>query len=105
MRRKTKRMSIARDLKEAESILATIEAYVQTGRWHPGKNLEAILGLNSVNEILRKVEGAPLSIFAEIYLDQMEKISGLSQRSIAAKERLPENPWSIFKVNSPIEST
>ncbi len=97
-------MSIARDLKEAESILLTIEAYVQTGRWHSGKNVQAILGLSLIDQILKRVEAAPLSVFAEVYLDQMEKISDLSRRSASAKARLPENPWSIFKFPTPIES-
>src|SRR5512143_3701645 len=88
-------MSVRAELLKAEHMVKEIESYVEQATWHSGRNCRAAIEIQEVDRILRNIETAPPPVFAQVYLQQVEKIADLRRRWFAAKDRLPGNPWEF----------
>ena len=92
-------MSIGTQLLKAENLLRDVESYSEAAVWHSGKHFQAASHLAEIHNILRTVEKDPPFIFAELYLQQVEKARHLRERWLKATGRLPKNPWVILETD------
>ena len=97
-------MSIRAELHKAEQMVKEIETYVEQATWHSGRNCRAAIEIEEIDRILRNIETAPPPVFAQVYLQQVDKVADLRRRWLAAKDRLPVNPWQLTRrLQDPVE--
>jgi hypothetical protein len=92
-------MSIGTQLMKAENLLKDVESYVEAAVWHSGKHFQATSHLAEIHHILKTFEKDPPFVFAELYLQQVEKARHLRERWLKATGQLPKNPWVILKTD------